>query len=93
MNDYKKVKNILVAILIANLLVALLKIIIGNYIKSYSVSADGLHSLSDTASNIVGIIGILIASKPCDKEHPYGHKKFEVISSLFIGVMLLFIAG
>ena len=93
MNEYKKVKNILMAILIVNLLVAFLKIIIGNYIGSYSVSADGLHSLSDSASNIIGIIGVMISSMPCDKEHPYGHKKFEVLSSLFIGIMLLFIAG
>ena len=93
MNEYKKVKNILIVILIANLLVAFSKIIIGNYIGSYSVSADGLHSLADTASNIVGIIGVIIASKPSDKEHPYGHKKFEVLSSLFIGIMLIFIAG
>lgn len=93
MNEYKKVKNTLMAILIVNLLVAFLKIIIGNYIGSYSVSADGLHSLSDSASNIIGIIGVMISSKPCDKEHPYGHKKFEVLSSLFIGIMLLFIAG
>ena len=93
MNEYKKVKNILIVILIANLLVAFSKIIIGNYIGSYSVSADGLHSLADTASNIVGIIVVIIASKPSDKEHPYGHKKFEVLSSLFIGIMLIFIAG
>lgn len=93
MNDYKKVKNILIAIFVLNLLVAFLKIIVGNYIQSHSVSADGLHSLSDTASNIIGIIGVVVASKPCDKDHPYGHKKFEVLSSLFIGIMLLFIAG
>ena len=93
MQDYKKVKNILLLIFIANLLVALLKILVGNYIQSSSVTADGFHSLSDTASNIIGIVGISIAAKPRDKEHPYGHKKFEVLSSLFIGIMLLFIAG
>lgn len=54
--------------------------------------ADGFHSVSDGASNIVGIIGIVLASKPKDKEHPYGHKKFETIASMFIGTMLLFIS-
>lgn len=51
--------------------------------------ADGFHSISDSASNIVGIIGITLASKPKDSEHPYGHKKFETISSIIIGLMLL----
>ena len=54
--------------------------------------ADGFHSVSDGASNIVGIIGIALASKPKDNEHPYGHKKFETIASMFIGTMLLFIS-
>ena len=77
---------------IANFAVALLKIIIGNQIKSYSMTADGFHSLSDGASNIVGLIGIFFASKPKDKNHPYGHKKFEIITSLFISGMLFVIA-
>ncbi|MGO0807012.1 cation transporter, partial [Clostridioides difficile] len=47
-----------------NFAVAILKIIIGNQIKSYSMTADGFHSLSDGASNIVGLIGIFFASKP-----------------------------
>lgn len=89
--NYKKVKQVLLIILFANLGVALLKIIIGNSIKSASMTADGFHSISDGTSNIVGLIGIALASKPIDKEHPYGHNKFEVISGLFIGGMLLFL--
>lgn len=92
-DNYKKVKQVLWIILFANLGVAVLKIIVGSIIKSASMTADGFHSLSDGSSNIVGIIGITLASKPVDKEHPYGHKKFEVISGLFIGGMLLFIGG
>ncbi|EQF26359.1 cation diffusion facilitator transporter family protein [Clostridioides difficile CD160] len=92
MDNYKKVKQVLWIILFANFAVALLKIIIGNQIKSYSMTADGFHSLSDGASNIVGIIGIFFASKPKDKNHPYGHKKFEIITSLFISGMLFVIA-
>ncbi|RDY23178.1 cation transporter [Romboutsia maritimum] len=91
--SYKKVKQVLWIILFANIGVALLKIIIGRSIKSTSMTADGFHSISDGASNIVGLIGISLASKPLDKEHPYGHNKFEVISGLFIGGMLLFIGS
>jgi cation diffusion facilitator family transporter len=90
-NNYKKVKQVLWIILFANFGVALLKIIIGGMIKSSSMTADGFHSLSDGSSNIVGLIGIGLASKPIDRDHPYGHKKFEVLSGLFIAGMLLFI--
>lgn len=92
MDNYKKVNQVLWIVLFANFAVALLKIIIGNQIKSYSMTADGFHSLSDGASNIVGLIGIFFASKPKDKNHPYGHKKFEIITSLFISGMLFVIA-
>ena len=90
-NNYKKVKQVLWLILFANFGVALLKIIVGTIINSASMTADGFHSVSDGTSNIVGLIGIGLASKPKDKEHPYGHNKFEVICSLFIGAMLLFL--
>ena len=86
---YKKVKVVLWIIFFANLGVAATKIIIGYIINSASLSADGIHSLSDGMSNVIGIIGITIASKPVDKKHPYGHKKSEIIASLFIGAMLL----
>ena len=92
-SNYKKVKQVLWTILFANFGVALLKIIIGTAIKSASMTADGFHSISDGTSNIVGLIGIGIAAKPKDKEHPYGHNKFEVISGLFIGAMLLLLGG
>ena len=92
-SDYRQVKRVLWLILLANFIVALLKIVVGIAIRSTSMTADGFHSIADTTSNILGIIGIILASKPTDKEHPYGHSKFEVISGLFIGAMLLFLAG
>lgn len=90
--NYKKVKLVLWIILFANFAVAILKIVVGTLIRSASMTADGFHSLSDGASNIVGLVGISFASKPKDEGHPYGHKKFEMLSSMFIGGMLLVIA-
>lgn len=72
--------------------VALFKIIIGTIANSGSIIADGYHSLSDGSGNIVGIVGLSIAGRPIDNDHPYGHKKFETISSMIIG-MLLFVVG
>lgn len=88
-DNYEKVKLVLWIILFANLGVAAIKILVGYLINSDSLSTDGIHSLSDGMSNVVGLIGITIASRPVDKDHPYGHKKFEIVASMFIGGMLL----
>lgn len=88
---FNEVSKILWIILFANLFVAMAKIILGSIIKSASVTADGFHSLADSSSNIIGLIGIGIASKPVDEDHPYGHKKFETLTSLFIVGMLFYI--
>ncbi len=90
-DNSKKIRNVLLVILVANWFVAALKISIGMMIHSTSLTADGFHSLSDGASNIVGLIGIWIASKPVDEDHPYGHKKFETLAGMFIGGMLLLV--
>ncbi|SNX53860.1 cation diffusion facilitator family transporter [Thermoanaerobacterium sp. RBIITD] len=92
MDTFKKIKEVLIIILVLNIIVALAKILYGLYIKSASMMADGYHSLSDSSGNIVGLVGIYLASKPEDKEHPYGHKKFETFSSIFISVMLFFVS-
>lgn len=89
--NVKRVKNVLIIILLANIFVAVLKIVIGSVTKSASMTADGFHSLSDGASNVVGLVGIWYASKPVDTDHPYGHRKFETLASLFIGGMLAFV--
>lgn len=91
-NKFKQIKKVLWVILFANLLVAVLKIIIGNKIQSSSMTADGFHSLTDGTSNIIGIIGIGFALKPTDEDHPYGHKKFETLAGLGIAMMLFFVS-
>jgi len=91
-DKFKKIKNVLWIILFANVLVALLKIVIGSKIQSSSMTADGFHSLTDGTSNIIGIIGIGLAVKPKDEDHPYGHEKYETITSLAIVGILLFVS-
>ncbi len=87
-NKYNAAKKVLWIILFANFLVAAVKIGVGMASKSQSVIADGIHSFADGSSNIVGLVGIWLASKPRDTQHPYGHDKYEIMASLFIGVML-----
>lgn len=90
---YKRVKKVLYIILVANIIVAFLKIAIGIITKSASLLSDGIHSITDASSNIIGLIGICLADKPKDKEHPYGHNKFETLSGIFISGMLFIIGG
>ena len=89
---YKQIKRVLVLILVLNWAVALAKIFYGLTSRCVSMTADGFHSLADGASNIIGLIGIHFACQPTDKDHPYGHKKYETFFSLGIA-MLLFIVS
>lgn len=88
---YKTVIKVLWIVLFLNWLVAILKLVFGYVIKSSSMIADGYHSFSDGASNVIGLIGISIASQPRDRAHPYGHKKFETFSSVGISILLFII--
>lgn len=85
---YDTVRRILIIIFVLNISVALLKGVYGLVTNSLSMSADGLHSLFDSTSNIIGLVGISMASRPPDKEHPYGHAKFETFASVGIAVIL-----
>ena len=89
----REVKKVLWLILAANLVVAGLKIVLGSLIKSASMTADGFHSLTDGTSNVVGLIGMKLASKPTDADHPYGHHKYETLASMAICVMLFILGG
>ena len=90
--NYKGVKKVLVYTLVLNIIVALAKVIYGTKTQSGSMVADGYHSFSDGTSNIVGLIGIWIAAKPPDENHPYGHQKVETISTIFISILLFFVS-
>ena len=78
----KKVRFVLAAILIANWIVALAKVIAGATSNLASVTADGLHSFIDGGSNVLGLVAMSIAARPADEDHPYGHGKFEALASL-----------
>ena len=86
------IKRVLAVILLLNLLVAAAKGLVGWATGSLSVAADALHSTLDGASNVVGLIAITLAAAEPDHDHPYGHRKFEVLGALGIGVLLAFAA-
>jgi cation diffusion facilitator family transporter len=85
---YHKVRRVLIIILVLNLAVAASKAAYGLLTNSLSMTSDGLHSFFDSTSNIIGIIGIALASRPPDKEYPYGHAKFETFASVGVAALL-----
>ncbi|NCA68358.1 MAG: cation diffusion facilitator family transporter [Clostridia bacterium] len=89
---FRKIRSILLAILLLNWIVAFVKIIYGHAVQSIAICADGLHSFSDGASNLVGLTGIWVASRPKDKDHPYGHKKYETFAAIIIAIILFLIS-
>ena len=77
--------------LIINLLLFLIKFIIGTLIKSISLTADAFNNLTDSAGVLISIIGFKSASKQADKDHPYGHGRVEYISGLFISLLVILV--
>jgi cation diffusion facilitator family transporter len=84
----RKVRQVLAGILVANWAVAIAKLAFGLLSHSASVTADGLHSFIDGGSNVLGLVAMMVASRPADADHPYGHGKFEALASLGIGAMI-----
>lgn len=87
-NNAPQIRKVLIFTLILNLLVSLAKVIYGYMSNSIAMISDGFHSFFDGVSNIVGLIGIWIAYHPPDENHPYGHKKYEPLFTIIIGVMI-----
>jgi len=88
---YTEVRHVLVRILFLNLAVALAKIVFGQLSGSISILSDGFHSLTDGASNVVALVGLQLANKPPDANHPYGHRKFETLAAAAIALFLVII--
>lgn len=86
---YAAVSRVLLRVLFLNVAVALAKVAYGYATGMVSILSDGFHSLADGASSIVAMIGIAIARKPPDSDHPYGHRKYETLAAGMIFAFLL----
>lgn len=88
---YASVSRVLRRVLLLNLAVAAAKIAFGAATGTVSILSDGFHSLTDGASNVVALVGVHVAAKPPDEDHPYGHRKFETLAAVGIGMFLLLV--
>lgn len=72
-----------------NVFLALAKLAVGMMLHSVSVMADAFNNLSDVGSSVIGFIGVKIAEKPADKEHPFGHGRMEYIAALVVAFLVM----
>jgi cation diffusion facilitator family transporter len=86
---YAAVARVLLRVFWLNLAVAVAKIVFGYTSGAVSVLSDGFHSLTDAASNVVGLVGTRAARQPPDADHPYGHRKFETVAAAAVTVFLV----
>ncbi len=92
MRNYSDIRRTLVITMLLNFVASAVKLGAGFATGALSLVADGLDTLFDAVANIVGLVGISIGSRPPDKDHPYGHRKFETFAALIIA-LLLFVAA
>jgi len=85
---YQGIVRVLTRVFVLNLGVAAAKIVFGYWSGTVSILSDGFHSLTDSASNIVALIGIHVSRRPADDNHPYGHRKYETMAAMAIVVFL-----
>ncbi len=72
-----------------NVLLFIIKLIIGLVSNSITIIADGVNNLMDVGSSVLTMIGFKISSKPADKDHPYGHARFEQVTALLVALLVL----
>ncbi len=85
---YFEGRRILMAGLVVNICLTLVKLGAGVVGRSHALIADGIHSLSDLATDLVAFVGWRYSSKPRDSDHPYGHGKIETLAATFVGILL-----
>ena len=72
-----------------NVLLFIVKCAVGFFLNNISVMADAFNNLSDAGSSVVGLVGVKMASKPADEDHPFGHGRIEYISALVVAFLVL----
>lgn len=86
--DAQAVRRVLVGVLVLNVAVAAAKVLYGLSSGSLAIVSDAVHSLSDGASNVIGLVVMHFATAPPDDGHPYGHRKLEIVAAAGIGVAI-----
>ena len=90
-DEFKKVANKVSFItIVQNVLLSVFKLFAGIFAHSNAMISEAVHSASDVFSTIIVIIGVRLASKESDKEHPYGHERLECVAAIVLSIVLLY---
>ncbi|HUS72522.1 MAG TPA: cation diffusion facilitator family transporter [Sedimentisphaerales bacterium] len=89
----KQIKSITYLGMVVNIILAVIKIVIGFFAASLALVADGIHSLSDLATDVAVLLGLRLGSKAPDQSHPYGHGRAETFSAALIALILILVGG
>ena len=89
----EKTQRLLVLSAIVDLALGLLKIIVGWFANSHALIADGIHSFSDLATDVMVWVLNRIGTEEPDDDHPYGHARFETFGALILGIILILVAA
>ena len=85
----KQIKFITYISILCNIILSAVKVVAGLAVASIALIADGVHSLSDMATDIAVLLGVHFGSKQPDEEHPYGHGRIETFAAAFIALILI----
>ncbi len=89
----RKIKSITYVGAVINLSLSALKFVIGYFAGSLALVADGVHSLSDLATDAAVLLGVRLGAKAADRSHPYGHGRAETLAAGLIAVVLILVGG
>ncbi len=89
----RQIKSITYIGIVVNIALAVIKVVIGSLADSLALVADGVHSLSDVATDAAVLLGLRLGSKEPDQSHPYGHGRAETFSAGLIALILILVGG
>jgi cation diffusion facilitator family transporter len=89
----RQIKSVTYLGIVINVVLTVVKVVIGLLSGSLALLADGIHSLSDIATDAVVLLGLRLSSKEPDQCHPYGHGRAETFSAAMVALILIFHYG
>ncbi len=89
----RQIKTVTYTGMVINLVLSVIKVAVGLLASSLALVADGIHSLSDLATDAVVLLGVLLGSKKADRSHPYGHGRAETFAGIVIALILIVVGG
>ena len=91
--ELRAARNVTLVGLVLDAVLGISKVVVGFLYNSYALIADGIHSFSDVASDIMVLVLFRISREEPDEDHPYGHERFETLGAVILGSVLIALAG